>query len=122
MQTPKLHDNTCKGEYIGLDLLKRFPLSTLYPSISTSETQPYNLLTSIDFIPRGTLQSNLLRIPRVALMRTIRTLKSPALAQPIQTLLRHDVPTRHHHRRVDVVGLLFTDGADEDGVEDHAPG
>ena len=53
----------------------------------------------------------------MALTGTIRALEPTALAQLAQTLLRYDVAARHHHGGVLVGGLLFGDGADEDGVE-----
>jgi len=40
------------------------------------------------------------------------------LADFVQALLRNDMPTRHHHRRIAVRSLFFAHGAYEDGVKE----
>ena len=48
---------------------------------------------------------------------TVRAFEARALANAVEGFLRYDVTAGHHHWRVCIGGLLFGDGADEDGVE-----
>lgn len=53
----------------------------------------------------------------MALARAVRALEFVALADSLKRLLRNDMTTWHHHRRVLIRSLFFRDGAHEYRME-----
>ena len=53
----------------------------------------------------------------MALIRTVGAFKSTTLGMSAQTLMRDDMTTGHHHRRILICRLFFGYGTNKDRME-----